>query len=70
MTYPDKRIPLSEQLGLTDQRAPAANISMETYLRAAGNPIVDDALGRYDRGDIDYIQALERIAVQLLGKIP
>lgn len=42
-------------------------ISAEQYLRSSDHPVVSDALGRYDRGDIDYIQALERIAVVLLG---
>lgn len=44
-------------------------ITHEQFLRLSENPIIRDTLARYDRGDIDYIQALERIAVNLLTQI-
>lgn len=48
---------------------PASYVSLnhEQYLRASAHPIVRESLARYDRGDIDYINALERIAVYLIG---
>lgn len=44
-------------------------IKHEQFLRLSENPFIKDTLGRYDRGDIDYIQVLERIAVNLLTQI-
>jgi uncharacterized protein (DUF849 family) len=48
---------------------PTPDLSHEQYLRLSENQTVRDALGRYDRGDLDYIQALERMAVRLLEQV-
>lgn len=53
---------------MADIQRSAKQISCEQYLRASGHPVVDQALKRYDRGDINYIEALEISAVALLGE--
>lgn len=37
------------------------------YIEKSQNSFVIDTLARYRRGDLDYIQALERITVHLLA---
>jgi len=41
-------------------------MTMWQYLETSNHPIVKEAMGRYKRGDIDCIEALERIAILLL----
>ncbi len=48
---------------------PPKQISCEEFLRASDHPTVRNALGRYDRGDINYIEALEICAVALLMEL-
>lgn len=55
--------------GIGQQKYTLNTIKHEQFLRLSENPFIKDTLGRYDRGDIDYIQALERIAVNLLAQI-
>ena len=43
-------------------------LSPEQYLRASNNAYVQEIWARYDRGDFNYIEALELIAVEALQR--
>jgi len=58
---------LNEKFTRIESRSLPSNISIGEYLEQSNDPVIKDTLGRYKRGDIDYIEALERIVILFLA---